>query len=873
MAEFLNDSIKGVEELNKQLALLKKELKEVSKVAADTVKSINVDKAKSEEIQKLTKAQQTLVTTTKELSKIEKQEADLVAKMNVLRSGEQDEILKLKAQQAELLKQKKLEAKENQGLITQYQKQSKHLRDLKNEFKDATLQGTKTKKELSKMRKEVIRLDNELVELDNSVNDSFRNIGKYEQALENTKKQMIKLAAASAGVAAAFSTVKGSLEANEEGSEELRKATGKLDAVMNVTKNTIATAALDLWEFGSAVASGDKSLLDIGDAFEATGKKIDTFGKDVKGAVAASDEATDSQIKLEKISRGLRKSVEVLNGEIDKQNAIAGDSTKGMTAIAEANELALVAEQKRNTILVELAKSELAIINARINATANGANNLTLKNEQAEKEIELIGLKNDLTTSTLELDKEIAVNERDQYEKALDFALDLFDTQKTLNERGIADETKTFNERTKLLNRTKELADKAFQEQIKLSEDFTEESLDLNELVAIDDQKIIYDRINALTQDEIVQQRLLDIIRDRKTAVLDLADSERELNQAIKERGEEDAKLNAEEAQDLEDAANNLTQFRLNQKEGLENEKAASEFRAGILLNNEELLADERILIEEELQAEIKALKDAAFEEDKARIDAQRKEAFKIAKDITGELGEELAKRNAEKLSSIDDELGLAETAIEKQEELASKGLDNTLAFEKERANKINLQRKEELKKQQQQEEAIKLAEAFISSFEARVSDNPNTAIQLATKDVFLARGIAKGLAAGFAYDGVEDTGEGGGLDDKNGKLWMLHPNERVMSKKQNQLVGDLSNDELSNLAFNYRMGIPIEKEKALVMTNNNSEVVSELRSLKDTIKKQPFQQVDVDGLGNIIETINNGTIKRVTKLKTRSRL
>lgn len=100
-------------------------------------------------------------------------------------------------------------------------------------------------------------------------------------------------------------------------------------------------------------------------------------------------------------------------------------------------------------------------------------------------------MRNDLRTSTIELDKEIALNERDQFEKALDFALDLFDTQKTLNERGIADENKTFNERVKLLDRTVELSNKAFQEQIRLAEKQVGERLKLNELIAIDDEKII----------------------------------------------------------------------------------------------------------------------------------------------------------------------------------------------------------------------------------------------------------------------------------------------------------------------------------------------------------------------------------------------
>ena len=469
-------------------------------------------------------------------------------------------------------------------------------------------------------------------------------------------------------------------------------------------------------------------------------------------------------------------------------------------------------------------------------------------------------MRNDLRTSTIELDKEIALNERDQFEKALDFALDLFDTQKTLNERGIADENKTFNERVKLLDRTVELSNKAFQEQIRLAEKQVGERLKLNELIAIDDEKIIFERINALTQDEIVQQRLLDIIRDRKTAILDLADAERELNQAIKERGEEDAAMNEEEAKALEDAANALTQFRLDQKESIDEQIAAERFRADILLNNDELLADERTLIEEQFQAKIKELREKAAEDESALLKERRDEALKFAQDLTGELGEELSKRSDERIAGIDSEIEDTENALEKQEDLAEQGAENTLAFEKERAAKLTLQREEELKKRQQQEEAIKLAEAFISAFEARVSDDPDTAIQKATQDVVVARGIAKTIA-GFAYDGVEDTGESGGLDNKGGKLWMLHPHERVMSKAQNQMVGDISNDELANLAYNYRIGIPTGETREVINSSAMSENVA--NKIVKAIENQPFQQINVDELGNIIETISDGNIKK----------
>ena len=57
------------------------------------------------------------------------------------------------------------------------------------------------------------------------------------------------------------------------------------------------------------------------------------------------------------------------------------------------------------------------------------------------------------------------------------------------------------------------------------------------------------------------------------------------------------------------------------------------------------------------------------------------------------------------------------------------------------------------------------------------------------------------------------------------------------------------------------------------VRSNPNVEVINSIKSLENTLKGKPVQQINVDELGNIIETITDGNIRKVTKLKTRSRL
>ena len=72
-----------------------------------------------------------------------------------------------------------------------------------------------------------------------------------------------------------------------------------------------------------------------------------------------------------------------------------------------------------------------------------------------------------------------------------------------------------------------------------------------------------------------------------------------------------------------------------------------------------------------------------------------------------------------------------------------------------------------------------------------------------------LAAGIATAtsLTSSSFFEGTEDTGKGGRLDSKGGFAAILHPNERVMTAKQNkrikQALGNVSNDDLVKMIEN----------------------------------------------------------------------
>ena len=119
---------------------------------------------------------------------------------------------------------------------------------------------------------------------------------------------------------------------------------------------------------------------------------------------------------------------------------------------------------------------------------------------------------------------------------------------------------------------------------------------------------------------------------------------------------------------------------------------------------------------------------------------------------------------------------------------------------------------------------------------------------------------------AGFSEGGY--TGDGGKYDAAG----IVHKGEFVIDKETTQAIG-LRGADMGDFKGMMSMH-DLTKETVKNGINNKEDgVIKSIKSLEDTLKKQPFQKVDVDKLGNIIETINNGTIKRITTLKTRPRL
>jgi len=155
---------------------------------------------------------------------------------------------------------------------------------------------------------------------------------------------------------------------------------------------------------------------------------------------------------------------------------------------------------------------------------------------------------------------------------------------------------------------------------------------------------------------------------------------------------------------------------------------------------------------------------------------------------VTAALEDELAKRNAIEQKNLDRSISQQEKNISTQERLAEQGKVNTLAFEKQKLEEQQLARRDAEQKAAKEAEALQLAQQFNGFLQAALKETPTPtgaeAIMKATKDTFLARGIAKGLVQ-FAADG-NNMIEGEGTTTSDSIPFMLSKKEAVIKASEN---------------------------------------------------------------------------------------
>ena len=870
--------IKGIKELNKSIDQTNEAYERKIKVNKEILKvKKQVLDAESQEAQSLVDLDlktQKLSASKAALLKRQKQadaqrragnediakQLDLTEKERVQLSSITQELTLANLQKSKARKLNKEQISEVAGLTDEYQKQSKRLGLLRKEFKNLILEEGKSTKETKRLEKEITKLDRTLKDVDEAAGQFQRNVGNYPDTLGKAAKSLAILAAGAISLDAAFDGVSSSLNQSAEGSENVREVTSKLGGVFDQVKDVVASAALDVFEYGSAVveavSNGEgliDSLTDTEDKFKRVSKSTEDFTDKALESANAQAALTKRIIEFEKAQRPLEVSLSRLNGLISQQQIIAGDSTRSFETINSAILKGQELQIQRSSINVRIAKEELELAKERIRvANLSTGAGVDLLDQETSAITKLIDAKNELKNEILENEKEIRQVKQDSLEIDLDILIDGFDNQKTINERIIANEKETLEVRSALLQKTAKLAEDSFRGQTKVLEELSSAGIDVNKLLGLDATQLA-DQIKLLKQSEIINTRTLEVVRERKIVIQDLEDAQEELNES-----EQDSIDIRKDILAQEEALGKITQ------ESVEQSNEALETLEKDREQNEIANLRRRLSLSKEGSVEFlniqRDLNDALLGEQEKRIKLQEeseKAAAEERKKIIGDSIEiigDLINDNFEKtLENIDKKLEATSSNIDRLRSKADQGRldsDESIAFEQKQEAELERERERTLKKQ----ERTKAFFAVLTSFNANNGSIPDTAA-----DSIALKAIANGLTA---FDGVDDTGDRGNLDSKGGKAWILHPREQVLSYKDRQEVKDpttgkmRTREELKEIVKMHDSGMGLLNPSAYSLNSLNS--VSMSSNLDTKILESKFDMLN-SSINNI--SIPEGTV------------
>lgn len=565
-------------------------------------------------------------------------------------------------------------------------------------------------------------------------------------------------------------------------------------------------------------------------------------------------------------------------------------------------------QQIENLKFLEDEEHAIAISSERLSALAEA------KSLVAQKDQELLTLQEKNAT-------ERRNTEKDLFEKQLDYAIDAFDVNKTINERIINLETTTLAERDRLTEMTRMLSDKAFKNQIKLVEDYTKQRIDFDKLIALQDEEAIRRELDKNNLNETTLTRILEIIKERKLALQDLSDLE--LETANKRFEMNQRNLESEQAIEQDNMALKIEMLQNRFDVEKEAEEKLFEVKKSLYQKDYEKL---KATLDEIKEAKIQQLKDIAefeiqqakdtiIEEDekaqkieeiiqllandiqrieqdtlnkkreldKDEVQSEKEKADKLKELQQKRVEEQIAILEAlteysneladKRISKIDEEIEASQRRFDTYSELASQGnilAKESLAEEQRLIDEANRKKEQAEKRKQRVQLASSVLQTYLTNSADPDVDNP---LAKTITDTVLLTEFIKSLPT--FMEGIEDTGNNGrGIDGKGGFLSVLHPNERVVPKEENQMIGDLTNSELAKLAYKYQTGMLTEKGKSINYNAIDTKILADkLESLENTIRNKPETNIELEQIVGTAMAITRTTKQGNTKIYNRYRV
>ena len=763
-----------------------------------------------------------------------------------LTAAQAEETLARQKQRREIIEQVKIQS----DVTTSYEKQVAALAKIKRQLKELSVEGKQAPEQLLK---DFQKLDSSVRKAEESVKEFHRSIGNYSSAtaeLKDLTKQLIDLERAGQRDTAAF--------------REMRQRAAELKDTISDTKAEIKTMASDTRTIDGMV--GTVNLL--ANAYQVAEGALVLLGEN-------SEEWKETMVKLQAImavTSGIQEIQNLLQKESAAMMFLNTVQTKAAAAAQGIYAFAVGASTlKMKAFRIAMLATGVGALIVGIAALAGAFDSLSSSvEEETEKQKKL-------TEAILKTDdayKKI-IEKSDKLRARSNEGVNVLNRELIILKAKGATQLEIFNKEQEIrreeLFRLKANAATRFQ---------TQAEIDANLLEALDLEKEIKDKQTEIEAARLEFERkaadeskkvVVKSGKDKTENIKDVAVEE------VKQEKTKEELLKESQDRQIEDLENGSKQKQRIIIETSETEKEENErLKRETIKHLEDLITLKKAFNQDTINLEIelaklkKVYKKEDEDNDKEILARQRKVQQQVLQGI-----EQGVRRRSEIIQNgLNAEIKKQDEAVQRQQELAAQGLDNTLAYQEKKREELQVKLEREKEAERRREEALQLAGAFLGSYQSRLDNKQNTtqALAGALADTLIAKAISSTIAGAFA-GGVEDfQGKGTGTSDSN--LIAFSHGESVVTAKATQQYSGLVTAMNKGLVDDYVKQMILPDMDAPMKSNGNSfqsaaivyTLTKELGELKQAIKNKQEIKVNWNAQGERVEEIVKDGMKTVIK-------
>ena len=373
--------------------------------------------------------------------------------------------------------------------------------------------------------------------------DGTENVAKKFKALL-LNPIVAFFAAIVAGATALFNAFK----STRAGSVLLQKGMADVSSAADVGKKRLREWTTQVTSGGEETIKGLLKALTLlyptlGAITDATDESTKSFRDERKELALLKKELIDLNDTFIDTQETLILGINEARNRADIERAIADDATRSFQERRKAAELARQFSEQAGREEIKLANERLALQEKELEIAMSAGHvsvetgkaitkeGIEIREAFTEAFIAAEDAQNQFQLTVLENQKQRSEIQQDDFEQQLDFLLDIADAQKTVNERRVTDERLSFNERASILRETDNLLQQSYDDQINLFNQQFDLDLDRQKLMELNNKEI-FEYARGLGVSEIATNRLREVIKERRLAVQDLADAQRDINDA-----------------------------------------------------------------------------------------------------------------------------------------------------------------------------------------------------------------------------------------------------------------------------------------------------------------------------------------------------